>query len=330
MKELIENGEGINGKENDNPFGWSALHYAAFLGNVTITKYLMSVQNIDVNATDGSGVTPLMCAVMENRKDVVAELLSNKNVLIDDASLMRAPERQAAASGVSISSSSPLSPLGIVNGGVGGSRTTTPPRPNRQVQVEKKQIYPHLGLGPGPNAISIAEFNGYHDIVELIKITIVKRREDYEAELRMREEKRLDAERQAAQLLREIRERREALELWLQDNLPKLDNHKRLRFVKAFCDVSIPSVDAIDLVGKKIEKDWDVDDKWMLSLGLDDQESNQLFIATMLKKGFIGSRFFAARKAAISEKARLVQEEVDRKLEEEDRRRKEAKTPPRP
>ena len=68
VKRLIEQGGGINGKENDNPFGWSPLHYSSFIGNRMILRYLLTVENIDVNITDGNGVTPLMCAAIENRK----------------------------------------------------------------------------------------------------------------------------------------------------------------------------------------------------------------------------------------------------------------------
>ena len=70
VEKLLEEGGGINSKENDNPHGWSALHYAAFLGNLVILRYLLTVETIDVNITDHNGVTPLMCAAIENRKVV--------------------------------------------------------------------------------------------------------------------------------------------------------------------------------------------------------------------------------------------------------------------
>ena len=56
-------------KNSKDKFGFTPLHYAALLGNLTIYKFI--IQNVEEKKPmDEFGITPLKCAIGQNRKNI--------------------------------------------------------------------------------------------------------------------------------------------------------------------------------------------------------------------------------------------------------------------
>jgi len=66
---LQHNSRILNVNSELNNFQWRPLHLAAFKGNMELVQYLL-LEGADVNATNGSGFTPLMLAQNKNHTEV--------------------------------------------------------------------------------------------------------------------------------------------------------------------------------------------------------------------------------------------------------------------
>ena len=77
-------GINVNAKDKDN---WTALHLAAWVGNVGILKMLMATPGILHNEKTESGQTPIQLAAMRGQTDIVREMARCPHVDLDLAIL---------------------------------------------------------------------------------------------------------------------------------------------------------------------------------------------------------------------------------------------------
>lgn len=75
LKLLLEAGANINASEGKS--GRTVLHLAVDWGNMTMIQFLLSCQDIDINARTYAGLTPILLAFGRRNHDVVTELYSN-------------------------------------------------------------------------------------------------------------------------------------------------------------------------------------------------------------------------------------------------------------
>lgn len=61
----------------------NALHWASLLGHVEVVKYLLSFENVPVNAQDGHGMTPLHHACAQGHLNVVVALIIDGHARLD-------------------------------------------------------------------------------------------------------------------------------------------------------------------------------------------------------------------------------------------------------
>lgn len=81
LHELLQS---FRDKINTNdPFGMTALHYAAENGNVAIVRTLVELPDIEINAVDVDERTPLMLAAAKGNTNVVPYLLQSKKININ-------------------------------------------------------------------------------------------------------------------------------------------------------------------------------------------------------------------------------------------------------
>jgi len=76
VKLLLSYGADVNAKKMESEGGRSALHAAAAKGNVSLLDLLLSVQDIDIDALDAQGRTPLHVASRLRKSEAVKMLLS--------------------------------------------------------------------------------------------------------------------------------------------------------------------------------------------------------------------------------------------------------------
>nr|XP_043909106.1 histone-lysine N-methyltransferase EHMT2 isoform X1 [Solea senegalensis] len=82
---LIQNGASVYHVEED---GYTGLHHAAKLGNLEILKMLLETGQVDVNAQDNGGWTPIIWAAEHKHVDVIKALLNRgADVTIKDKEL---------------------------------------------------------------------------------------------------------------------------------------------------------------------------------------------------------------------------------------------------
>ncbi|XP_026203194.1 histone-lysine N-methyltransferase EHMT2 [Anabas testudineus] len=87
---LIQNGACVYHSEED---GYTGLHHAAKLGNLEIVKMLLETGQVDVNAQDNGGWTPIIWAAEHKHVDVIKVLLNRgADVTINDKSLLSLQE----------------------------------------------------------------------------------------------------------------------------------------------------------------------------------------------------------------------------------------------
>lgn len=66
---------------NQSVAGWTALHEACFINNVSaIRAVIRGERGVQMNLLDGDGYTPIMIAIWFDREEAVKELLANKEV----------------------------------------------------------------------------------------------------------------------------------------------------------------------------------------------------------------------------------------------------------
>ncbi|EKX55284.1 hypothetical protein GUITHDRAFT_57654, partial [Guillardia theta CCMP2712] len=63
--------------------GCRALHYACGEGNMPVVKYLIEEAKVELRAVSNDMLTPLLCAMINNRSDVVSFLLKTDAGLLD-------------------------------------------------------------------------------------------------------------------------------------------------------------------------------------------------------------------------------------------------------
>jgi len=71
-------GPGLNGRVQ--PRGFTGLHVVAYLGIVEVTAAVLEMKELDVNASDCSGITALTWAAYEGHEEVVKMLLEDKDI----------------------------------------------------------------------------------------------------------------------------------------------------------------------------------------------------------------------------------------------------------
>lgn len=77
VKRFLENGIDVNVK---NIYKQTALHSAARSGHEKIVDYLLSYENIEIDATDIRGQTPFLFAVKNNKINIVKKFIDSKKV----------------------------------------------------------------------------------------------------------------------------------------------------------------------------------------------------------------------------------------------------------
>ncbi len=65
--------------DTQNPMGWTALHYATFLGNLDMVKFLVDKCNATINLRDKRGLTPYDIAWKNHKKRIAKFLLKKYN-----------------------------------------------------------------------------------------------------------------------------------------------------------------------------------------------------------------------------------------------------------
>ena len=76
LVKALKNGADPNAKDQD---GWTALHFAAYLGSLDMVKYLVGVGKVDVNVKDKEGQTALHKAAQDGKLEVVKYLVGVGN-----------------------------------------------------------------------------------------------------------------------------------------------------------------------------------------------------------------------------------------------------------
>lgn len=79
VQALVADGTNIEDANNaQNTFGWTALHWAVFMGAADIVELLLSLKgrNMAVNAKEDNWMTPLHMAVIGGRREIVEMLLT--------------------------------------------------------------------------------------------------------------------------------------------------------------------------------------------------------------------------------------------------------------
>ncbi|GMG09336.1 ankyrin repeat-containing domain protein [Aspergillus flavus] len=96
VRELLEQELNVNARDCD---GQTPLHLAARNGHQEVVKVPISQHDVDLNAWEPSHHTPLMCAVMSGATEVVGLLLGTKGVEVDTTSHTQRPLLQLAIEG---------------------------------------------------------------------------------------------------------------------------------------------------------------------------------------------------------------------------------------
>jgi len=65
----------LRGQDEDDNYGWTALHYSAYRGSVLLVSYLVETLKIPVDTPDKSDRTPLHIAVCGGRLEAIELLL---------------------------------------------------------------------------------------------------------------------------------------------------------------------------------------------------------------------------------------------------------------
>lgn len=74
-------------KNSKDKFGFTPLHYAALLGNLTIYKFI--IQNVEEKKPmDEFGITPLKCAIGQNRKNICKFIDEKTDVKVLDLDII--------------------------------------------------------------------------------------------------------------------------------------------------------------------------------------------------------------------------------------------------
>jgi ankyrin repeat protein len=80
LKLLLENGADINALSQT---GYSGLHFAVMNDHHAIVNYLLTLTDIDVNASPNESMTPLCVAITENRPAIATSLLADPRVNVN-------------------------------------------------------------------------------------------------------------------------------------------------------------------------------------------------------------------------------------------------------
>ena len=74
-------------KNSKDKFGFTPLHYAAMLGNLTIYKFI--IQNVkEKKPMDKLGITPLKCAIEQNRKNICKFIDGKTDTKVSDLDIV--------------------------------------------------------------------------------------------------------------------------------------------------------------------------------------------------------------------------------------------------
>ena len=79
----------MNESEKNSPdkFGFTLLHYAALLGNLIVYKFIN--QNVEEKKPmDELGITPLKCAIGQNRKNICKFLDGKTDIKVPDLDII--------------------------------------------------------------------------------------------------------------------------------------------------------------------------------------------------------------------------------------------------
>lgn len=98
VKKLVEKNEDCIFEKDD--CNWEPIHYAAYVNNVDIVKYLIEEVGVELDwPEDDEGMTPLFIAVLHQKTDVAKYLISKGAYVDYDNDVLRTPLIEAAGNG---------------------------------------------------------------------------------------------------------------------------------------------------------------------------------------------------------------------------------------